>query len=233
MLVGLNEGPFEQMISYTEVVQDGMLDMLDSGKLTAASATAFSVSPEGQIRFNKSIDRYRKQIILRPQEISNHPEIIRRLGCIAMNTPVEIDIYAHANSTLVGGTRREINIYLKPQTMEAFGVAAEQVVAAVRGENQNLPVGAIRSLTQERIVQIDARMKRPEDFQDIIVARKGNAPIRLGQLAEVRDGAQELDLVVGMHSGDPGYHRYLNEWEGLGDQEMSIAKGARKPAWSA
>ena len=39
---------------------------------------------------------------------------------------------------------------------------------------------------------------------------------------------QELDIVVGMHSGDPGYHRYLNEWEGLGDQEMSIAKGARQ-----
>ena len=97
---------------------------------------------------------------------------------------------------LVGGSKREINIYLKPQAMEAFGVAAEQVVAAVRGENQNLPVGAIRSLTQERIVQIDARMKRPEDFQDIIVARKGNAPIRLGQLAEVRDGAQELESLA-------------------------------------
>jgi succinyl-CoA:acetate CoA-transferase len=103
VLVGLNEGPFEQMISYTEVIQDGMLDMLDSGKLTAASATAFSVSPEGQVRFNKNIDRYRKQIILRPQEISNHPEVIRRLGCIAMNGFVEADIYGHVNSTHIAG----------------------------------------------------------------------------------------------------------------------------------
>ncbi|HQR28983.1 MAG TPA: acetyl-CoA hydrolase/transferase family protein [Anaeromyxobacteraceae bacterium] len=103
VLVGLNEGPFENMISYTEVIQDGMLDMLDSGKLTAASATAFSVSPEGQVRFNKNIDRYRKQIILRPQEISNHPEIIRRLGCIAMNGFVEADIYGHVNSTHIAG----------------------------------------------------------------------------------------------------------------------------------
>ena len=39
---------------------------------------------------------------------------------------------------------------------------------------------------------------------------------------------QELDLTVGMHSGDPGYHRYVNEWEGLGDQEMSIDRHARK-----
>ncbi len=103
VLVGLNEGPFEQMLSYTEVIQDGMLDMLDSGKLKAASATAFSVSPEGQVRFNKSMERYRKQIILRPQEISNNPEIIRRLGCIAMNGLVEADIYGHVNSTHIVG----------------------------------------------------------------------------------------------------------------------------------
>jgi succinyl-CoA:acetate CoA-transferase len=103
VLVGLNEGPFDQMISYTEVIQDGMLDMLDSGKLKAASATAFSVSPEGQVRFSKNIDRYRKQIILRPQEISNNPEVIRRLGCIAMNGFVEADIYGHVNSTHIAG----------------------------------------------------------------------------------------------------------------------------------
>src|SRR5512135_2932812 len=103
VLVGLNEGNFENMTSYTEVIQDGMLDLLDSGKLTVASATAFSVSPEGQERFNKNIDRYRKQIILRPQEVSNHPEVIRRLGCIAMNGFVEADIYGHVNSTHIVG----------------------------------------------------------------------------------------------------------------------------------
>ena len=97
---------------------------------------------------------------------------------------------------LVGGTKREINIYLKPQALEAFGVTAEQVAAAVRAENQNLPVGAIRSLTQERIVQIDARMQRPEDFNRIIVTRRGGQPIRVSQLAEVRDGSQELDSLA-------------------------------------
>ena len=75
----------------------------DSGKLTVASATAFSVSPAGQERFNRNIDRYRKQIILRPQEISNSPEVIRRLGCIAMNGFVEADIYGHVNSTHICG----------------------------------------------------------------------------------------------------------------------------------
>ena len=74
---------------------------------------------------------------------------------------------------LVGATRREINIYLQPQALEAFGITPEQVVNAVRSENQDLPLGAIRSLNQERVVQIDARMQRPEDFGRIIVARKG------------------------------------------------------------
>jgi len=72
--------------------------------------------------------------------------------------------------TLVGGTKREINIYLNPQAMEAFGVSASQVVDAVRSENQALPVGSVRSLEQDRVVQIDARMERPEDFGRIIKA---------------------------------------------------------------
>ncbi|MBT2300312.1 efflux RND transporter permease subunit [Variovorax paradoxus] len=98
--------------------------------------------------------------------------------------------------TLVGGTKREINIYLNPQAMEAFGVSAQQVVEAVRNENQALPVGAVRSLEQERVVQVDARMERPEDFGKIILMRRGGAPIRIDQVATVRDGAQELESLA-------------------------------------
>ncbi|MES2685299.1 MAG: efflux RND transporter permease subunit [Pseudomonadota bacterium] len=99
---------------------------------------------------------------------------------------------------LVGGSKREINIYLNPQAMEALGITADQVANAVRSENQDLPVGAIRSLTQERVVKIDARMKRPEDFANIIVARKASATgaataVTVGQVATVRDGSQEID----------------------------------------
>ncbi len=98
--------------------------------------------------------------------------------------------------TLVGGTKREINLYLNPQAMEAFGVSTEQVVAAVKNENQALPVGSVRSLEQDRVVQIDARMERPEDFGRIIVMRKGGAPIRIDQVARVSDGAQEIDSLA-------------------------------------
>lgn len=98
--------------------------------------------------------------------------------------------------TLVGGTKREINIYLNPQAMEALSISADQVLAAVRSENQDLPLGAIRSLAQERTVKIDARMKRPEDFGNIIVARKGGAAITVSQVARVSDGAQEIDTLA-------------------------------------
>jgi HAE1 family hydrophobic/amphiphilic exporter-1 len=107
--------------------------------------------------------------------------------------------------SLVGGTKREINIYLNPQALEAQGITHDQVANAVRGESQNLPVGAIRSLAQDRVVQIDARMQRPEDFGQIIVARKGSgtagqtgggAPVRVNQIATVNDGAQEIDSLA-------------------------------------
>ena len=95
--------------------------------------------------------------------------------------------------TIVGGTKREINLYLNPQAMESLGVTAEQVVNAVRTETQDLPVGSLRSLQQDRVVQIKGRMLRPEDFNNLIVARKGNTPIRLSQVAKVNDGGQEVE----------------------------------------
>jgi len=98
--------------------------------------------------------------------------------------------------TLVGGTKREINIYLNPPAMEALGITADQVVNAVRSENQDLPVGAIKSLAQERVVQIDARIQRPEDFGQIIVMRRNGNPVRINQVARVSDGGQEVESLA-------------------------------------
>lgn len=102
---GLVKGPFSNLTVYTEVLQDTMLDFFDSGKLDFASATSLSLSAAGFERFFANWERYTGKIVLRPQQLANNPEIIRRLGVIAMNTPVEFDIYAHANSTLVNGSR--------------------------------------------------------------------------------------------------------------------------------
>jgi len=110
VLAGLLEGPFENITSYTEVIQDGMVDLLDSGKMAVASATAFSLSPEYATKMNDNAAHYRDKIILRSQEISNNPEVIRRLGVISTNGLIEADIYGNVNSTHIMGSKMQNGI---------------------------------------------------------------------------------------------------------------------------
>ncbi|MDR3348359.1 MAG: acetyl-CoA hydrolase/transferase family protein [Acidaminococcales bacterium] len=105
VIAGLVDSPFENLSVYTEVVQDGMFDLIDAGKLVVASGTSLSPSPDALKRFYANIGKYLPRLILRPQEISNSPEIARRLGVIAMNTAIEYDIYGHVNSTHTLGTK--------------------------------------------------------------------------------------------------------------------------------
>lgn len=102
---GMVKGPFSNVNVWTEVIQDTMLDFFDSGKLNFASSTSLSLSEGGFKRLYADWEKYTSRVVLRPMQISNNPEPIRRLGVIAMNTPVEFDIYGHANSTLVNGSR--------------------------------------------------------------------------------------------------------------------------------
>ncbi|UDY22576.1 acetyl-CoA hydrolase/transferase family protein [Nocardioides sp. Kera G14] len=104
VMAGLLDAEFERMTAYTEVIQDGLLDLLDAGKLTGVSATSFGLSLEGARRFMENIDSYKGRILLRSEEISNHPEIVRRLGVIAINGMIEADIYGNVNSTHVMGS---------------------------------------------------------------------------------------------------------------------------------
>jgi len=104
VMLGLDKGPFRPLTAYTEVIQDGMLQMLKSGTLSMVSATAFSLSDEAMADLCENIADYHDRIILRPQEISNHPEVIRRLGCLAMNGMIEADMYGNVNSTHLMGS---------------------------------------------------------------------------------------------------------------------------------
>jgi len=138
VLTGLLNSKFENLVSYTEVIQDGMVDMLDTGKLLLASATSFSLSPEAAERVNDNMEKYRGKMILRPQEISNNPEVIRRLGCIAMNGLIEADIYGNVNSTHVMGSRIQngiggsgdfarnsyLSIFMTPSTAKGGKISA-------------------------------------------------------------------------------------------------------------
>lgn len=104
VMEGLMAGPFTGLTAYTEVLQDGMLNLIKAGKMDFASATAVSLSPEAADEFNRDVDLYRAKVVLRPQEISNHPEVIRRIGVIAMNALIEADIYGNVNSTHIRGS---------------------------------------------------------------------------------------------------------------------------------
>ena len=98
--------------------------------------------------------------------------------------------------SLVGNTDRAIQIELNTDAMRALGVGADQVIAAIQSDNQDLPVGVLASQVLETVVQIQARIKRPADFANIIVAKRAGAVIRLGQLATITDGLQEVESLA-------------------------------------
>ncbi|BBO85831.1 acetyl-CoA hydrolase [Desulfosarcina ovata subsp. sediminis] len=106
VLSGFIDNDFFQNIDiYSEVLQDAVLDLIDLGKVRAASGSAMTLSHKARNRFFNEIYRYRDKIVLRPVEISNSPEVVRRLGVIAINTAIEVDIYGQVNSTHVMGSQ--------------------------------------------------------------------------------------------------------------------------------
>lgn len=138
VLAGLADSGFRDLTAFTEVIQDGMLDLLRSGVLKVASCTGFALSPEANEEFKRNIAFYRERIVMRTQEISNHPELVRRLGCIGMNGMIEADLYGNVNSTHVMGTRIQngiggsgdfarngfLSIFLSPSTAKQGTISA-------------------------------------------------------------------------------------------------------------
>ena len=127
--------------------------------------------------------------------------------------------------TLVGGVQRQINLHVRPAALEAFGIGVDQIVAAVRSENQELPMGAIRSAEQERVVQINARLKRPEDFKDIVVARRNAQAIKLWQVADVVDGPQEIESLA-LYNGQRTV--LLSVLKSQGENTIAVVDGLMK-----
>ena len=102
----LYDSPFQKIRFWTEVFQDGMMRFVeDDEKFECASATAVSFSRQGREEFERLFARCRDKLVLRPMWLSNNAELITRLFVIAMNTPIEFDIYGHVNSTHVDGSK--------------------------------------------------------------------------------------------------------------------------------
>ncbi|MDR1156183.1 MAG: acetyl-CoA hydrolase/transferase family protein [Bacteroidales bacterium] len=90
---------------YTEVIQDAVITLMQSDRVKFASGCSFTVSNPMMDEIYASLDFFKPKLLLRPQEISNNPEVIRRLGLITINTALEADIFGNINSTHVTGTR--------------------------------------------------------------------------------------------------------------------------------
>ena len=163
---GLANSPFENLIVYTEVVQDGMFDLIDAGKLTFASGTSITPSPEGLKRLYDNIGEYRKKILLRPQEVSNSPEVARRLGVIAMNTAIEFDVFGHVNSTHIMGSKMMNGI-------GGSGDYARNAYLTVFCTNSIAKGGAISS-----IVPMCSHIDHTEHDTQIFVTERGLADVR-------------------------------------------------------
>ncbi len=166
VMTGLVDSPFEDLVVFTEVIQDGMFDLLDAGKLNFASGTSITPSPDGLKRLYANLSEYRKKIVLRPQGISNNPECARRLGVIAMNTAIEMDIYGHVNSTHIMGSKMMNGI-------GGSGDFARSAYLTIFFTNSVAKGGAISS-----VVPMCSHIDHTEHDVDVYISERGVADVR-------------------------------------------------------
>ncbi len=166
VLDGLLHSRFRDLEMYSEVLQDAVFDLIDAGKVKFASSCSITLSPNRSVEVLANFDRYKPFILLRPQEISNHPEVIRRLGLIAINTAIEIDLYGHVNSTHVMGT----------QMMNGIGGSGDFA------RNAFLSVFVTPSIAKggkiSCIVPMVSHVDHTEHDVDIVITEQGLADLR-------------------------------------------------------
>ncbi len=166
VMAGMVDSPYRNLTVYTEVIQDGMFDLFDAGKLDFASGTSLTPSPDGLKRLYANIKDYRNKILLRPQEIANSPETARRLGIIAMNTAIEIDIFGHVNSTHIMGTKMMNGI-------GGSGDFARNGYLTIFFTNSVAKGGAISS-----VVPMCSHIDHTEHDIDVFISERGVADVR-------------------------------------------------------
>ena len=166
VMAGFIDSPFKGLTMYSEVLQDSTFDLFDAGKLDFASGSSITLSSEKSKAVFGDLERYKSRLVLRPQEVSNHPEIIRRLGIIAINTALEADIYGNVNSTHVLGTHM----------MNGIGGSGDFA------RNSYLSVFATKSVAKggkiSSIVPMVSHVDHTEHDVDIIVTEIGLADLR-------------------------------------------------------
>ncbi|MDO6507085.1 acetyl-CoA hydrolase/transferase family protein [Colwellia sp. 4_MG-2023] len=166
VMMGLLDSDFKDLTMYSEVLQDSTFDLMDAGKLDFASGCSIILSERCNSQVFNNLEKYRDKLVLRPQEMSNHPEIVRRLGIIAINTALEFDIYGNVNSTHVCGTKM----------MNGIGGSGDFA------RNANLSFFVTKSIAKNgaisSVVPMVSHVDHTEHDVDILVTEQGLADLR-------------------------------------------------------
>ena len=205
VLTGLADGPFHHLRMYSEVLQDSTFDLFDAGKLAFASGSSITLSAACGERVFGQFHKYKDRLVLRPQEISNHPEVIRRLGVIGINTALEVDIYGNINSTHVNGTHM----------MNGIGGSGDFA------RNAYLSIFVTKSLAKggriSSVVPMVPHVDHTEHDVDVIVTENGLADLR--ELAP----RERAELIID-HCAHPDYREALLDYF-----QRSTARGGHTP----
>ncbi len=205
VLHGFIDSPFHDLTMYSEVLQDSTFDLMDAGKMVFASGSSVTLSEARARGVMARFDGYKGKLLLRPQEISNHPEVVRRLGLICINTALEFDIYGNVNSTHVMGT----------QMMNGIGGSgdfARNAFLSVFVTKSTAKGGRISS-----VVPMVSHVDHTEHDVDILVTEHG--------LADLRGLApRERARVVIANCAGPDWRDALTDY-----YERAVTRGGHTP----
>ncbi|MBD5255569.1 MAG: succinate CoA transferase [Barnesiella sp.] len=198
VLFGLGDSKeIPQFEMYTEVIQDAVIELMKMGKCKFGSTCSLTLSDKMEEELFSNIDFFRDKLIIRPAELSNSPEVIRRLGVIAMNTALEADIFGNINSTHVVGTRM----------MNGIGGSGDFT------RNGYLSIFSCPSITKggliSNIVPMASHIDHTEHSVDVIITDQGVADLR------GLDPVQRAERII-ENCAHPMYRPLLMEYLKLG-----------------
>ncbi len=214
VLAGLGAHPdipaFEM---YSEVIQDSVIDLVRSGKIKFATGTSLTIAQDVLRKFYDDLEFFRSRILLRPQEITNNPEIVRRLGIITVNTAIEVDIFGNINSTHIMGSNlmngiggsgdftrnAHISIFTCPSS--AKGAKISTIVPLV--SHMDHSEHSVQVVITERGIA-DLRGKTPNERARLIIEKCAHpkfhdALIRYAEMAKCGQTPQTLAKAFAFH----------------------------------
>ncbi|MFR9166758.1 MAG: acetyl-CoA hydrolase/transferase family protein [Dysgonomonas sp.] len=198
---------------YTEVIQDAVIGLMETGRVKFASGCSLTVSNECVEKIYKNLDFFKERIVLRPSEYSNNPEVVRRLGIIAINTAIEADIFGNINSTHIMGTKMMngiggsgdftraayVSIFVTPSTAKDGKISSFVPMVSHEDHSEH----SVKIIVSEYGVA-DLRGKAPRERAETIIencAHPDYRPLLREYLANCKEGHTPIDLynVFAMH----------------------------------